>query len=113
MLTAFRRVTTAAYARRATDLSWPTCHGDARNWFDAGERAPRVPRREGAHQPRRTVEPDAGVAERLGPGDLAGVPLHEGFGLRSDVEVFVEPGVRLADLRLAVLDQQPVTLVPS
>ena len=58
-----------------------------------------------------TVEPDAGVAECLGPGELAGVPLDEGFGLGGDVEVFVETGVRLADLGLAVLEQQPVPLV--
>ena len=39
------------------------------------------------------------------------MPLDEGFGLGGDVEVFVETGVRLADLGLAVLEQQPVSLV--
>src|SRR4029450_11720139 len=66
---------------------------------------------EGTCEPRRTVEPDAAVAECLGPGELAGVPLDEGFGLGGDVEVLVEAGVRLADLGLAVLEQQPVSLV--
>jgi hypothetical protein len=32
-------------------------------------------------QPRQTVEPDTGVAERLGPRELAGMPLDEGLGL--------------------------------
>ena len=39
------------------------------------------------------------------------MPLDEGFGVGGDVEVFVEAGVRLADLGLAVLEQQPVPLV--
>jgi hypothetical protein len=38
------------------------------------------------------------------------VPLHESLGLRRDVEVLVEAGVRPADLGLPVLDQQPVPL---
>src|SRR5262249_9158988 len=33
-----------------------------------------------------------------------------GFGFRRDVEVLVEAGVRLADLGVSVLDQQPVPL---
>src|SRR5215831_11577767 len=39
------------------------------------------------------------------------MPLDEGFRVRGDVQVFVETGVGLADLGLAVLDQQPVPLV--
>jgi hypothetical protein len=35
----------------------------------------------GLVQPRQTVEPDTGVAERLGPRELAGMPLDEGLGL--------------------------------
>jgi hypothetical protein len=56
------------------------------------------------------VELDAGVAGCLGPGELAGVPPDEGFRVGGDVEVFVESGVGLADLGLAVLEQQPVPL---
>jgi hypothetical protein len=36
------------------------------------------------------------------------VPLHECFGVGGDVEVLVQSGIRLADLGLAVLEQQPV-----
>ena len=39
------------------------------------------------------------------------MPLDERFGVGGDVEVFVEAGVRLADLGLAVFEQQPVALV--
>ena len=39
------------------------------------------------------------------------MPLHERLGVGGDVEVFVQTGIRLADLGLAVLDQQPVPLV--
>src|SRR5262249_22013291 len=39
------------------------------------------------------------------------MPLDEGLRVRGDLEVCVETGVRLADLRLAMLDQQPVPLV--
>ena len=54
------------------------------------------------------VELDAGVAGCLGPGELAGVPFDEGLRVGGDGEVFVESGAGLADLGLAVLDQQPV-----
>jgi hypothetical protein len=57
------------------------------------------------------VELDAAVAYGCGPAGLAGVPLDERFGVRSDVEVFVEAGVLLADLGVSVLDEQPVSLV--
>src|SRR5262245_51385608 len=79
--------------------------------LDVRERAAAVPRREGAHEPRRAVELDLTIATRLRPRELAGVPSHEGLGVGGDVEVFVEPGIRLADLRLAAFDQQPVPLV--
>src|SRR5215470_13545903 len=39
------------------------------------------------------------------------MPLDEGFRVGGDVQVFVETRVRLADLGLTVLDQQPVPLV--
>ena len=45
------------------------------------------------------------------PGELPGVPLHERFSVGADVEVLVQSGIRLADLGLAVLEQQPVPLV--
>jgi hypothetical protein len=57
------------------------------------------------------VELDAAAAGGVGPGELPGVPFDEGFGFRRDVEVLVEPGVRLADLGVSVLDQQPEPLV--
>ena len=57
------------------------------------------------------MELDPGVAGCLRPGELTGVPFHEGLGVCGDVEVFVQTGVRLADLGLAVLEQQPVPLV--
>jgi hypothetical protein len=55
----------------------------------------------------------AGSGSRGGllPGQLAGVPLHERFGVGGDVEVLVQTGIGLADLGLAVLEQQPVPLV--
>ena len=64
-------------------LMWATCCG--------------VPGWEGPDQRRKAVELDAAVAGGLGPGELAGVPFDEGFGVRRDVEVLVEAGVRLAD----------------
>ena len=39
------------------------------------------------------------------------MPLHECFRVGGDVEVFIQSGIRLADLSLAVLEQQPVALV--
>jgi hypothetical protein len=50
--------------------------GHTRDGLDKGDHAADVPVREGSYQPRRTVEPDTGVAERLGPRELAGNPLH-------------------------------------
>jgi hypothetical protein len=44
----------------------------------------------------------------LGPGELAGVPFDEGFGFRRDVEVLVAAGVRLADLGVSELDEEPI-----
>ena len=78
--------------------------------LDVGEGAAGVPGGEGSYQPRGAVELDAAVAGGFGPGELAGVPFDEGFGFRGDVEVLVEAGVRLADLGVSVLDQQPVPL---
>jgi hypothetical protein len=36
------------------------------------------------------------------------VPFDEGFGVRRDVEVFLEAGIRLADLGIAELDEEPI-----
>jgi hypothetical protein len=41
---------------------------------------------------------------------LAGVPFHEGFGFCGDVQVLVHACVRLAELGIAELDQQPLPL---
>src|SRR5262245_4602548 len=65
---------------------------------DVGEHAARVPCWEGSDQRRRAVELNAPVANRVGPGELAGVPFDEGFGVCRDVEVLVEAGVRPANL---------------
>jgi hypothetical protein len=54
---------------------------------------------------------DARVAGGLRPGQLSGVPLDERFGVGGDEEVFVEAGIGLADLGLAVFEQQAVPLV--
>src|SRR5262247_2921806 len=77
---------------------------------DVGRRAAGVPGWEGPYQRREAVELDAALASGLGPGELTGVPFDEGFGFRRDVEVFVEAGVRLADLGVSALDQQPKAL---
>src|SRR5258705_7049441 len=78
--------------------------------LDVGKGAAGVPGGEGSYQPRGAVELDAAVAGAFGPGELAGVPFDEGFGFRRDIEVLVEAGVRLADLGVSVLNQQPVPL---
>jgi hypothetical protein len=72
---------------------------------DVREHAAGVPGWEGSYQRRRAVELDAALADGVGPGELAGVPFDEGFGFRRDVEVFVEAGVRLADLGVSELDE--------
>src|SRR5262245_43053703 len=77
---------------------------------DVSERAAAVPGRKGSHQRWRAVELDAALADGLSPGELTGVPFDEGFGVRRDVEILVETGARLADLRVCELDQQPVAL---
>ncbi len=59
------------------------------------------------------MELDAGVAGRFRPGQLPSVPFHERLGVGGDVEVLVQTGIGLADLGLAVLEQQPVPLVGS
>jgi hypothetical protein len=51
------------------------------------------------------VELDAILARDLGPCELAGVPLDEGFGLRRDEEVLVESRARPADLGVSALDE--------
>src|SRR4029434_1350100 len=84
--------------------------GDRR---DVGEHAAGVPGRKGPYARGGAVELDAAVTGGLGPGELAGVPFDEGFGFRRDVEVLVEAGVRLADLGVSVLDQQPEALVAA
>ena len=62
---------------------------------------------EGSDKRRGAVELDAVLARGLGPGELAGLPLAEGFGVRRDVEVLLEARVLLADLGVSALDQQP------
>ena len=71
---------------------------------DVGENAAGVPGWEGSDERRGAVELDAVIAGGLSPRELAGVPFHEGFGFRRDVEVLLEAGVRLADLCVSVLD---------
>jgi hypothetical protein len=82
------------------------CVGDR---LDVSEGAASVPGREGSYEPRWAVELDAALAGGLGPAELAGVPLDEGFGVRRDAKV-LRAGVRLADLGLSELDEEPVAL---
>ena len=70
-----------------------------------GEHAAGVPGWEGSDQRRKAVELDATLARSLRPSELAGVPFHERFGVRRDVEVLVEAGARLANLGVSTLDQ--------
>src|SRR5262245_47339493 len=84
--------------------------GGAGDRPDVREHAAGIPGWEGSYQRRRAVELDAARAGGLGPGELACVPFHEGFGFRCDVEVLVEAGVRLADLDVSELDEQPIAL---
>ena len=56
------------------------------------------------------MELDTLAARGVNPRELAGVPLDEGFGFRRNEEVLVETRARLADLGVAVLDEQPVPL---
>src|SRR5262245_42470782 len=84
--------------------------GGVGNRLDVGEHAAGVPGWEGSYQRRGAVELDTVFAGGLGPGELAGVPFDEGFGFRRDVEVFLEAGVRLADLGVSELDEQPIAL---
>ena len=79
--------------------------GGAGDRPDVGEHAAGVPGWEGSYQRREAVELNAALARSLGPGELAAVPLDEGFGFRRDVEVLVEAGVRLADLGVSELDE--------
>ena len=72
---------------------------------DMGEHAASVPGWEGSYERRGAVELDAVLTGGLGPGQLAGVPLDEGFGFRRDVEVLFEAGVGLTDLSVSVLDE--------
>src|SRR5262245_53221365 len=84
--------------------------GGARDWPDVGEHAAGVPSWEGSYQRWVAVELDAAIAGGLSPRELTGVPFDEGFGFRRDVEILVEAGVRLADLGVSELDQQPIAL---
>src|SRR5262245_35464048 len=84
--------------------------GGVRHRPDVGEHAAGIPGREGSHEPRGAVELDAILAGGLGPGELAGVPLDEGFGFGRDVEVLVQAGVFLADFSVSQLDEQPIAL---
>ena len=72
---------------------------------DVREHAAGVPGWEGSYQRREAVDSDAALADGSGPGEVAGVPFDEGFGVRRDVEVLVEAGVRLADLGVSELDE--------
>ena len=77
---------------------------------DVGEHAASVPSWEGSYEQRGTVESYAVIAGGLRPGELASVPFDEGFGFRSDVKVFIESGIRLADLGVSKFDDQPIPL---
>ena len=69
-----------------------------------GEHTAGIPGWEGSYERRGAVESDAVPAGGLGPGELAGMPLDEGFGFRRDVEVLIEARVCLADLGVSEFD---------
>ena len=78
--------------------------------LDVSECGAVFPGGKGSHEPCGAVELDAAAASGFGPAELARVPFDEGFGFRGDIKILVEAGVRLADLGVPVLDQQPVHL---
>src|SRR5262245_23169441 len=82
--------------------------GGAGDRPDVGERAAGVPGGEGSYERRGALELDAALSSGLGPGELSGVPFDEGFGFRRHVEVLLEAGVRLANLSVSELDEQPI-----
>src|SRR5262245_38230170 len=100
----------SAGSHRASAIGSPPT-GLGRHGLDMSEGASGVPGGEGSREPGWAVELDALIACGLRPGELAGVPLDEGLGFGRDVEILVEAGVLLADLRIPVLDQEPVPLV--
>jgi hypothetical protein len=51
------------------------------------------------------VKLDSVFAPGLGPRELTGMPFDERLGVSRDLEVLVEAGRRLADLRVSELDQ--------
>ena len=79
--------------------------GGARHRPDVCEHAAGVPGWEGSYQRRDPVKLDAALADGAGPGEVAGVPFDEGLGVRRDVEVRGEAGVRLSDLGVSELDE--------
>src|SRR5687767_11681852 len=75
------------HSEAASRMSACGARGGARGRPDVGEHTAGVPRREGSYERRGAVELDAALVRGLAPGELAGVPFDEGFGLRRDVEV--------------------------
>src|SRR4029453_5484566 len=82
----------------ASRMSACGARGRAGDRPDVGEHAAGVPGWEGSYQRRGAVVLDGTPADSSGPGEMAGVPFDEGFGVRRDVEVLVEARVRLSDL---------------
>src|SRR5262245_23271359 len=72
---------------------------------DVGEHAGGVPGWERSYRGRGALKLDAAPADSLAPGEMASVPFDEGFGVRRDVQVLIEAGVRLADLSVSELDE--------
>jgi hypothetical protein len=72
-----------------------------------------VPRREGSSERRRSSYFDGPRTERVPPLDLSEVPTRERKGfVDDDDQFFFSPGMLLADLGIAPIDQQP-TAVPA
>src|SRR5262245_12181438 len=99
----------SAGSHRASAIGSPPT-GLGRYRLDMGECAAGVPGGERSNEPRGAVELDPLVSDGFRPGELAGVPFDEGLGLGRHIEVLVEAVVLLADLRVAMLDQEPVPL---
>src|SRR5512132_2833914 len=70
-----------------------------------------VPRREGSSERRRSSYFDGPRTERVTPFDLSEVPARERKGfVDDDDQFFFSPGMLLADLGIAPIDQQPTAL---
>src|SRR4030095_8192772 len=102
------RLVAVPQSAAASRMSACGARGRAGDRRDVGEHAAGVPGGEGSYQRREAVDLDATLADSSGPGEMAGVPFDEGFGVRRDVEVLVEAWVRLDDLGVSEVAESPI-----